>query len=112
MTYTFSPNALWFESSEIKALIFNFLKKDQVNNILEIGSYEGASAVFFADNFLSDTNSTLTCVDPFLSIDDNDHKTLLTSNQEENFLNNISNTLFSDKILFKKTTSDIFFIYY
>jgi len=108
MTYTFSPNTLWFESSEIKALIFNFLRQDQVNNILEIGSYEGASSVFFADNFLSDDKSTLTCVDPFLSIDDNDHKNILTSTQEENFLNNISRTLFPDKITFKKTTSDVF----
>jgi len=109
MTYTFSPNTLWFQFSEIKSLLFNFLNKDQINNILEIGSYEGASSVFFVDNFLSHENSTLTCVDPFLSIDDNDHRNILSSKQEENFLSNISSTLFPDKVTFKKTTSNIFF---
>ena len=109
MTYTFTQNTLWFNNSEIKHKIFNYLQKDSENHILEIGSYEGLSSVFFADNFLFNINSTLTCVDPFLSIDNNDHRDLLLSNQEKNFLNNISNTVFSDKITFEKKTSDSFF---
>jgi predicted O-methyltransferase YrrM len=110
MNYIFTPNTLWFNASELKSLVSNFLKKDCENHILEIGSYEGLSSVFFADNFLFNENSTLTCVDPFLSIDDNDHSELLLSNQEKNFLSNISNTSFSDKIIFEKKTSDVFFL--
>jgi len=109
MDYNFTPNTLWFNQSELRALVSNFLENHQPNNILEIGSYEGASSVFFADNFLAHKKATLTCVDPFLSIDDNDHHSLLLSDQEKNFLNNISNTLFPDKITFEKKTSDLFF---
>ena len=33
-------------------------------HILIIGCFEGLSSVFFADNFLEHSNSTLTCLDP------------------------------------------------
>lgn len=34
--------------------------------MLEIGSYEGGSAIWFLDNVLTAPDATLTCVDPFL----------------------------------------------
>ena len=99
----------WFLGSEIKIKLFQFLDKTKENKILEIGCFEGLSSVFFADNFLDNINSTLTCVDPFLTINNNDHKQFLQNNEEMNFDFNISNCKNVDKITIHKITSDIFF---
>jgi predicted O-methyltransferase YrrM len=99
----------WFLGSELKNLLLNFMDNSKKNTILEIGCYEGLSSVFFADNLLDDPDSTLTCVDPFLNIDDNDHKEHLLNNEEINFDHNISICKNSHKILIKKITSDKFF---
>ena len=64
---------------------------------------------FFADNFLDNPNSILTCVDPFLTINNNDHHQFLENNEEMNFDFNISNCKNLDKIKIYKITSDIFF---
>ena len=87
----------------------HFLDKSKKNNILEIGCFEGLSSVFFADNFLDNINSSLTCVDPFLSIDDNDHRQFLQNNEEMNFDFNISACKHPDRITVHKMTSDMFF---
>lgn len=100
----------WFLHSEIKHLLLNFINKTTKNTILEIGCFEGLSSVFFADNLLDNPNSTLTCIDPFLTINNNDHKDLLLNNEELNFDYNISVCKNSEKILVKKITSDIFFL--
>jgi predicted O-methyltransferase YrrM len=99
----------WFLYSEIKNCLFHFLDKLTENKILEIGCFEGLSSVFFADNFLDNPNSTLTCVDPFLTINNNDHKQFLQNNEEMNFDFNISICKRSDRIIINKITSDIFF---
>jgi predicted O-methyltransferase YrrM len=85
------------------------LDKSQTNNILEIGSFEGLSSVFFSDTFLDNPDSTLTCVDPFLTIDNNDHKQFLQNKEEENFDYNISISKNSNKIKVCKVTSYVFF---
>jgi predicted O-methyltransferase YrrM len=105
--YKFSQT--WFLNSEIKTKLFKFVDKTKINNVLEIGCFEGLSSVFFADNLLDNPNSTLTCVDPFLNIDNNDHKNYLMNNEEENFNYNISICKNSDKISVNKITSDEFF---
>ena len=105
--YKYSQN--WFLGSEIRYLLFNFLDKTKENKILEIGCFEGLSSVFFADNFLDNSNSSLTCVDPFLTINNNDHKQFLQNNEEMNFDFNISICKRSDRITINKITSDIFF---
>jgi hypothetical protein len=64
--------------------------------------------VFLAENLLQG-NSSMICVDPFLTIDTNDHKCFLTNNQEANFDYNISICPVADKIIVKKITSDEFF---
>jgi len=64
---------------------------------------------FFADNFIDNQQSSLTCVDPFLNITDNDHSNFLQNNEEINFDYNISNCKNSDKIIIHKITSDNFF---
>ena len=104
----------WFINSEIQTilqLIFKyslfFDKKEY--NILEIGCFEGLSSVFFADNLLEHKNSTLTCVDPFLNINNNDHSQYLQNNQELNFDYNTSICKNSEKITIMKITSDMFF---
>lgn len=51
----------WFLGSEIKDCLANFLDKTTENKILEIGCFEGLSSVFFADNFLENSKSSLTC---------------------------------------------------
>jgi predicted O-methyltransferase YrrM len=99
----------WFIGSEIQNSLIHFLDKSKENKILEIGCFEGLSSVFFADNFLDNPNSTLTCVDPFLNIDNNDHRIYLQNNEEMNFDYNISICKNADKITVHKITSDNFF---
>jgi predicted O-methyltransferase YrrM len=100
---------VWFLTSEIRQRILQFIDTSKINTILEIGCFEGLSSVFFADNLLNNTNSRLTCVDPFLNIDNNDHLIFLTNNEENNFDYNIKHCNNSNKIEVKKITSDTFF---
>lgn len=99
----------WFFGSEINNKLLDFLDKSKENKMLEIGSFEGLSSVFFADNFLDAKNSSLTCVDPFLNITNNDHSNFLQNNEEKNFDYNISKCKNSDKVIVYKITSDKFF---
>jgi predicted O-methyltransferase YrrM len=106
----FKYSQTWFLGSEINIKLEYFLDKSKENKILEIGCFEGLSSVFFADNFLDNPNSTLTCVDPFLTINNNDHSKFLQNNEELNFNFNVSVCKNSDKITIHKFTSDIFFL--
>jgi len=99
----------WFLGSEIRFNLVKFLDKSKENKILEIGCFEGLSSVFFADNFLDNPKSTLTCVDPFLTINNNDHSKFLQNNEEMNFDYNISTCKNSNRITIHKITSDNFF---
>ena len=105
--YKYSQN--WFLGSEIRQLLLNYVDRSKENRILEIGCFEGLSSVFFADNLLDDSNSSLTCVDPFMNIEKNDHQLFLSNNEEFNFDHNISVCKNSDKIIVNKITSDEFF---
>ena len=107
MTYKYSH--AWFLHSEIRKKICDIVNDSEENHILEIGCYEGLSGVFFADNLINNPKSTLTCVDPFLNIDNNDHKQFLANNEELTFDYNISICKNSDKISIHKITSDAFF---
>jgi predicted O-methyltransferase YrrM len=100
----------WFNYSEVKHRILKYVTNNNQNNILEIGCYEGLSSVFWADNLLDHPESSLTCVDPFMTIENNSCRALSKNNEEEeNFDFNISNCNNSDKISIRKTTSDEFF---
>jgi len=99
----------WFIGSEIKQKLLNFIDPTQRINVLEIGCFEGLSSVFFADQLLNHPESSLTCVDPFLSIENNDHSSFLMNNEEHNFDYNIKICNNSNKIDVKKITSDAFF---
>jgi len=99
----------WFINSEIHKNLANVVMKTTENRILEIGCFEGLSSVFFADNFINHPNSTLTCVDPFLTISNNDHRKFLSNNEEQTFDYNISICDNSNKVTVHKVTSDVFF---
>jgi len=99
----------WFLESEAIKVILTYLDENKINRILEIGCFEGLSSVFFADNLINAPESTLTCVDPFLLFEKNDHKDLLFNNEEKNFDYNIQSCKNSDKITIYKITSDEFF---
>jgi len=99
----------WFLYSEIKELLSQHLNNEDKNTILEIGCFEGLSSVFFADNFLNNSESSLVCVDPFMTMETNDHKQFLQNNEELNFDNNIKICRNNNKIFVHKITSDKFF---
>jgi predicted O-methyltransferase YrrM len=107
--YNYRYSQSWFIGSEIHRNLLNFIDTSKKSTILEIGCFEGLSSVFFADNLLNNSDSSLTCVDPFLNIDNNDHAKFLTNNEEHNFDYNISHCKNSNKIDIKKITSDQFF---
>ncbi len=94
----------WF-SYNIKYIVrpiykYNFDKKNL--KILEIGSYEGLSTVFFL-NLLKD--SKITCVDPFSDFEENKDKDF--NKVYENFIKNTD--LYKDRIKLFRNTSDKFF---
>ena len=107
-TYRYTQE--WFMGSELRHYLKNFLDNSTENRILEIGCFEGLSSVFFADNFLVNPKSILTCVDPFLSVD-NDHSAFLQKDEEKNFDFNLSVCKNQTKIIIHKITSDMFFKY-
>lgn len=104
MSYTFTNE--WFLGSELKQLIMNFMYANRVNKILEIGSYEGASACFFSDMLLDNPKSRLTCVDPF----DTGDKTSPVNNTTINlFMSNINQSKNVNKIIVEKMFSSEFY---
>jgi predicted O-methyltransferase YrrM len=107
--YHFTQN--WFNNSEIKKKLSKFLNPNNINKILEIGSFEGQSSIFFADNYLNNKDSSLTCVDPFYESGTKDGITTLfvTNKTKDKFINNINQSINKDKINFINTTSDYFF---
>lgn len=100
--YTFR----WFDTSELKKYSFIFLNPNEINNILEIGSYEGLSSSYFSDNFLSRNESSLTCVEPF---DLNDSTSPLYDGIYFNFINNVKNSKNWNKIRLYQLFSNDFF---
>ena len=90
----------WFIGNEIMFILDKFLDRTSENRILDIGCYDGLSTSFFANNFIDNSNSSSTCVDPYLSIDSND---------EKSFEYNVSICKNREKIKINKITSDNFF---
>jgi beta-1,4-mannosyl-glycoprotein beta-1,4-N-acetylglucosaminyltransferase len=102
--YTFTNT--WFEYSEIKHVLLNYIGKSSCNKILEIGSYEGASACFFSDNLLDNEQSFITCVDPF---SENDTTSPLNNTTKIHFYNNIRNSKHYNKMLVEEMYSTDFY---
>lgn len=96
----------WFKRSDIKMNLNNFIDKNKELHILEIGSYEGRSSCFFSDNYLSNCDSTLSCIDPF---DTSDKTTNVTNEIKNRFLENINKSVNNKKCELHEMTSDNFF---
>ena len=99
----------WFLHSAVKHLLLQFVNGQGPNRVLEIGCFEGQSSVHYADNLLNHPESRMTCVDPFMKTEHNDHEVYLQNNEEANFDHNISICNNANKITVHKITSDEFF---
>ena len=93
----------WF-CNNLNYLSINFKGIKNVKNILEIGSYEGRSAIFFLKNFY---DSNITCVDTWCGSDE--HKSVNFELIEENFDLNTSFYQSNKTLLKYKMTSNEFF---
>ena len=112
-SYKFTQN--WFHHHDIEQFLPVGIKEEI--HLLEIGSFEGKSTVWFIENFLSNEKSTITCIDPWMSYtqgDDsinsyseelNNKKQFLDlrdgfvfTNEYQTFLQNIENTTKSPQV--------------
>ena len=82
---------------------FEVLKKFNSFTYLEIGSFEGNSAIYIAQNF---PNSQIHCVDNWVGTEE--YGNLKFSNVEKNFDQNIIN--YKNIIKYKQTSDDFFII--
>ena len=65
--YVFTPENDWFtQNSPVWNAILDGFKNTPDLRYLEVGCYEGRSAVWMLENVLTEPSSTLTCIDPFL----------------------------------------------
>ena len=111
--YTFTEN--WFTDDGLSTL--NEIEPNEEIHILEIGSFEGKSTIWFLENFLQNKNSTITCVDPWMDYSQ-DHDSLNSYFREENewnlterktkeiFLHNIIESSNSNKVIIRQGFSD------
>jgi len=98
----FSNN--WFDDNIDFLLYYFFSKKNFINKVLEIGSFEGNSTLFFLNFF---ENSNITCVDIWERQEDNYKKTDFQS-VEQKFDNNIKK--YSQRIKKNLSKFDLIFI--
>lgn len=96
----------WF-SVNIKGLDILLKFKDMELHMLEIGSFEGRSTVWFLENLLLHPKSTITCIDTFQgSSAEPAFKTIDNDQTKKNFLHNISK--FKDKVtVYMGKSSDV-----
>ena len=93
----------WF-CNNLYFLKNNLPKNFNPENILEIGSFEGRSAIFFTNFY---PNSLISCVDTWEGSDE--HKNFNFFKIENNFNNNTKYLVKSNRLKKYKKASDIFF---
>jgi len=96
-------NEKWF-CNNLNYLSFNFKNIKNVKNILEIGSYEGRSAIFFLKKF---SDSNITCVDTWSGSDE--HNSVNFELIEKNFDLNTSFYQSNNHLIKYKMKSNDFF---
>ena len=119
--YKFTQN--WFTDNDL--VQFLPLQTQEEIHILEIGSFEGKSTVWFIENLLNNKNSTISCIDPWVTYDQkNDslnsyHKDIskkdlsnltegyIFSDEYETFVKNINETERSPQVNIMKGFSDV-----
>ncbi len=95
--YDFNPEVDWFSQKlpVWEAVLAEFKGRSGLR-YLEVGSYEGRSAIWMLENVLTDESSKLTCIDPFIgapgSIDPNGDMV------KQRFLSNVERSGASDRI--------------
>jgi predicted O-methyltransferase YrrM len=107
--YIYTEN--WFSSDGLGVL--NNIDISKEIHMLEIGSFEGKSTVWYLENILKNPKSTITCVDPWenYSQDNNTFDSYNSSEAEwkfgdlpieANFLHNIKESGKSNQVIIKK----------
>jgi predicted O-methyltransferase YrrM len=115
--YNFTKD--WFLEEELEKNLP--IGTDDELHILEVGSFEGKSTIWFIQNLLGNQNSTITCVDSWMNFVQNENS-FSTYNEntktasgvdfvkdgiKDTFLNNIKNTGESDKVTLYHSYSHI-----
>ena len=100
---SYNSNEKWF-CNNLNFLTNNFKGIKNIKDILEIGSYEGRSSIFFLKNF---TGSNITCVDTWQGSDE--HNSFDFKEIENNFDHNTSNYQLKSLLIKAKIMSDKFF---
>jgi hypothetical protein len=101
------PNEKWF-CNNLNFLTYNFSKfvnSSNILNILEIGSYEGRSAVFFLKKF---SNSRIKCIDTWSGSDEHNYSDF--TKIENNFDLNTGQFQNDNRLYKYKMTSNDFFL--
>lgn len=119
--YKYTQN--WFTDHDL--VQFLPLQTQEEIHILEIGSFEGKSSVWFIENLLNNQNSSISCIDPWATYDQkNDslnsyHKDIskkdlndltdgyIFSDEYETFVKNINETNRSPQVHIMKGFSDV-----
>ena len=100
----------WFNPTNFE-LLKQFEEKENIN-FLEIGSFEGMSANFFVDHYLTGKNSFITCIDPWIKYSES---TITKMAEWDDLINETTFEIFTkntlpnkDKIIVKRgLSSDI-----
>jgi hypothetical protein len=71
----------WFHPTGIFTELQNLFPPQGKIDILEIGSFEGLSTVWFIENMMLNRQSTLTCVDPWVSFSQDEDSLLSYGNE-------------------------------
>jgi predicted O-methyltransferase YrrM len=107
MSYKFTSN--YFGTCDLKDTLEKYIDKKKVWKILEIGSFEGSSATYFSDNMLDHPESSLLCVDPWISSDPTTPYTTSGYLTKQTFMENISKSKHFKKIKVIQQFSNDFF---
>ena len=97
------PNKKWF-CNNLNFLTNSFKKLDNIINILEIGSYEGRSAIFFLEKF---SKSSIKCVDTWGGSDEHNRSDFIEI--ESNFDLNTIKFKNNNRLKKYKMSSNVFF---
>ena len=90
--YKYTEN--WFSSKDLESFIE---KNNKKIDLLEIGSFEGKSTIWFLENILLNEESTITCLDPWTTYSQNkdSFNSYNKTDSEWNFMDNKNTFLYN-----------------
>lgn len=97
----FSEQIPWWEENLV------IFKGKSGLHFLEIGSFEGRSAIWLLENILTASDSKLTCVDTFTGSTEHENTDIHISDIEKHFRHNIKKSGFEEKVTVCKGYSRI-----